>query len=303
MPFEPAQIDLTVDREFDRGGWAGSYAGDCVRAVDNPLSKKKTYREIVVRPGCSHRDGDRFAHKKSLAAKAKDDFKRFLDRELVENPGWGIFRKITIDPETVDTGRFVLRKKRHAARLKLSCPCVPPQIAALNIPWTGIIVQRVLISDFEICHLFVSEGHNFVGHHQRAPGTYAMAEVPELVCVAGKGIVGDRYFGFRENYKGQITFFQQEVHDELCARFGVWDRGPEVYRRNVITRGVCLNDLIGTEFELQGVRFFGKEECRPCYWMDSVFSSGAENALKGRGGLRAQILTGGLLQRTKRGKS
>jgi MOSC domain-containing protein YiiM len=156
-----------------------------------------------------------------------------------------------------------------------------------------------VVTDVEISHLFVSEGHNFVGHHQRAPGTYSMKEVPELICVAGKGIVGDRYFGFKDNYKGQITFFEQEVHDELCALFDVWNRGPEVYRRNVITRGVRLGDLIGAEFDLQGVRFFGKEECRPCYWMDFAFSSGAENSLKGHGGLRAEILTDGHLRCTK----
>jgi hypothetical protein len=67
----------------------------------------------------------------------------------------------------------------------------------------------------------------------------------------------------------------------------------------VITRGVHLNDLIGVEFEIQGVQFFGREECRPCYWMDFAFSPGAENVLKGRGGLRAEILKDGHLQRTK----
>ena len=154
-------------------------------------------------------------------------------------------------------------------------------------------------ADIEICHLFVSQGHNFVGHHQKPPGNHAMTEVAKIVCVAGKGIVGDRYFGFRDNYKGQITFFEHEVHEELCAQLGVWDRGPEVYRRNVITRGVHLNDLIGAEFEIQGVQFFGREECRPCYWMDFAFSSGAETVLKGRGGLRAEILKDGQLQRTK----
>jgi len=126
-----------------------------------------------------------------------------------------------------------------------------------------------------------------------------MTEVPEIYCVAGKGIIGDRFYEHQENYKGQITFFEKEVHDDLCQELSVWDRGLEVYRRNVVTRGVRLNDLIGVEFTVQGVRFFGKEECRPCYWMDFAFSSGANNMLKGRGGLRARILTNGHLQRTK----
>jgi hypothetical protein len=63
-----------------------------------------------------------------------------------------------------------------------------------------------------------------------------------------------------------------------------------------ITRGVDLNALIGNEFEVQGVRFRGTEECRPCYWMDQAFAPGAEKFLKGQGGLRATILTDGTLR-------
>jgi len=66
-------------------------------------------------------------------------------------------------------------------------------------------------------------------------------------------------------------------------------------RRNVTTRGVDLNELIGQDIELQGVRFLGMEECRPCYWMDRAFAPGSHEFLKGRGGLRAKILTDGKL--------
>src|SRR5262249_43663907 len=52
------------------------------------------------------------------------------------------------------------------------------------------------------------------------------------------------------------------------------------------------------EFELQGVRLFGTEECRPCYWMDRAFAPGAQEFLRGRGGLRAKILTSGRLRST-----
>jgi MOSC domain-containing protein YiiM len=71
---------------------------------------------------------------------------------------------------------------------------------------------------------------------------------------------------------------------------------PSLARRNVITRGVDLNDLIDQEFEVQGVRFFGTEECRPCYWMDRAFAPGTQEFLKGRGGLRARILSDGVLR-------
>ena len=51
-----------------------------------------------------------------------------------------------------------------------------------------------------------------------SPDTYLMIEVPMIECVAGRGIRGDRYFDFKNDYKGQITFFSLEVFDELCER-------------------------------------------------------------------------------------
>ncbi len=74
------------------------------------------------------------------------------------------------------------------------------------------------------------------------------------------------------------------------------DKGPGIFRRNVFCAGVDLNTLIGKEFEVQGVRFRGREECRPCYWMDTAFGPGAEHALRGHGGLRAEILSDGVLK-------
>ena len=67
-----------------------------------------------------------------------------------------------------------------------------------------------------------------------------------------------------------------------------------------MTRGVDLNKLIGQDFEIQGVHFHGTQECRPCYWMDRAVGPGAEEFLKGRGGLRARILTDGTLRSTAR---
>ncbi|HYY13976.1 MAG TPA: hypothetical protein VE758_06040, partial [Chthoniobacterales bacterium] len=71
---------------------------------------------------------------------------------------------------------------------------------------------------------------------------------------------------------------------------------PSLVRRNVIVRGVDLNGLIGENFEVQGVRFHGTGECRPCYWMNRAIASGAEEFLRGRGGLRATILSDGILR-------
>lgn len=147
----------------------------------------------------------------------------------------------------------------------------------------------------EILHLYISDGHNYVGHHGKPPGTNAVREVDRIECVANRGIKGDRFFDHKENFLGQITFFADEVYQELKQELAIQDRSPAAFRRNVITRGLDLNELIGREFEVQGLRFRGTEECRPCYWMNQAFGPGAEQAMRTRGGLRAQILTDGVL--------
>ena len=150
----------------------------------------------------------------------------------------------------------------------------------------------------EICHLYISPGHNFVGHHGQEPDVYPMIEVPMIECVAGRGIRGDRYFDFKDDYKGQITFFSLEVFDELCQVLGLRQQSPANARRNINIRNADLNELIGQDFDVQGVHFYGIEECRPCYWMDRAIASGAHEFLKGRGGLRAKILSNGNLRST-----
>src|SRR4030095_7903546 len=147
----------------------------------------------------------------------------------------------------------------------------------------------------EICHLYISRGHNFVGHHGREPDTQPMIEISEMECLAGRGIRGDRYFDFKDDYKGQITFFSIEVFDELCSAMQLQGCSPALARRNVITRGVDMNELIGMEFAVHRVLFLELEENRPCYWMNAAFAPGDHDFLKGRGGLRAKILSDGSL--------
>jgi hypothetical protein len=148
----------------------------------------------------------------------------------------------------------------------------------------------------KISHIFISPGHNFFGHHDKVAGEHPTIEVREVECLAGQGLMGDRFFGFKKNYKGQVTFFSSEVFADLCAKLGVVGKSPGVTRRNIIMRGVDLNSLIGKEFEIQGVRFEGVCECSPCHWMNEAIGPGAEPALHGRGGLRARILSDGVLR-------
>jgi MOSC domain-containing protein YiiM len=152
----------------------------------------------------------------------------------------------------------------------------------------------------EILHLFISPGHNYFGHHGREPEAFPLSEVDAIGCVAGCGIKGDRFFNYKPDYPGQVTFFADEHYQELCAQLDVYSKSPAVLRRNIITRGVDLGGLVGVDFEIQGVRFRGRQEARPCYWMDQAFAPGAELALQGKGGLRAEVLSDGWLHRTAR---
>jgi len=148
----------------------------------------------------------------------------------------------------------------------------------------------------KIRRLYISEGHNYFGHHGREPDSHPSVEQEQVQCVAGQGISGDRFFGYKKNYRGQITFFSWEVFEAMRAELNLPEVSPGLTRRNVIVEDADLNSLIGVEFEIQGVRFFGESECSPCHWMDRAFAPGAEHFLKNRGGLRARILMSGTLR-------
>ena len=147
-----------------------------------------------------------------------------------------------------------------------------------------------------IARIFISPGHNFFGHHDQPAGTHPTVELLEVECVAGKGLMGDRFFAYKDDFKGQATFFSWDVFEDVCCALSVTGKSPGVTRRNLITRGVDLNALIGRAFEVQGVQFLGVSECRPCHWMNEAIGPGAEKAMQGRGGLRAKILTDGKMR-------
>ncbi|RYD32375.1 MAG: molybdenum cofactor biosysynthesis protein [Verrucomicrobiaceae bacterium] len=117
-------------------------------------------------------------------------------------------------------------------------------------------------------------------------------------CVAGMGLRGDRYFGIKDDYKGQITFFDARVVGKIREKFALPGLSAAAFRRNVIVAGVDLSQWVGRRFTLQGVTFEGSEECKPCYWMDEAVAPGVEEFLKpdSGGGLRARILSNGVLK-------
>jgi MOSC domain-containing protein YiiM len=149
----------------------------------------------------------------------------------------------------------------------------------------------------QIRHLFIAAGHSYFGRHGQAPGPHPIQEVEQVECVAGHGLRGDRFFNYKEDYRGQVTLFDWGVFEKLRRDLSVPEASPGALRRNVIVEGADLVALIGNTFEVQGVRLQGIEECRPCHWMDGAIGPGAEAWLRGRGGLRCRILTDGVLVR------
>jgi MOSC domain-containing protein YiiM len=147
----------------------------------------------------------------------------------------------------------------------------------------------------EFQRFFVSPVHSFFGRRGLSAGGHPVSEVTSVRCRQGQGIEGDRFYGYRPDYQGQITFFSAEVLAELRAAFAAPALSAGVLRRNVLIAGTDPGALIGRRFSIAGVIFEGTGEARPCHWMDHAVAPGAEVWLRGRGGLRARILSDGLL--------
>lgn len=153
--------------------------------------------------------------------------------------------------------------------------------------------------DFTIHHIYVSPGHNYFGRPKDGPGAHPTHDVATAELRGGQGILGDRYFGVAAHFEAQITFVALEVFEAVVTEFGAANVSPAVMRRNVVTGGLNLNQLLGQEFTIDSghgtVRFLGTRPCSPCAWMDAMFAPGANRFLKGRGGLRARVLSDGRL--------
>lgn len=150
-----------------------------------------------------------------------------------------------------------------------------------------------------LTNIYISPGHDYWGRRGEGRLQHGICSVDEVECVAGKGLRGDRYFGYRPDFKGQVTFFEDENVEAIRTAFKLPALPASVFRRNLIVRGVGLKSWLGKRFVFQGVQFEGTQECKPCHWMDRVVDVGAESFMKSdfRGGLRAKVLTSGILRR------
>jgi hypothetical protein len=128
-------------------------------------------------------------------------------------------------------------------------------------------------------------------------------EASEVRAVVGQGLEGDRYFLGEGTFvkNGEIkprqetTFIEVEAIEAARNDYGVPLSLGE-HRRNIVTRGVPLNHLVGREFTVGDVRLRGLKLCEPCAHMESLSKPGVRKALTHRGGLRAQILKSGTIR-------
>jgi len=127
-----------------------------------------------------------------------------------------------------------------------------------------------------------------------------MVPVQEARAVPGKGLEGDRY-SFRQGtfFKPQpdreLTLIEVEAIEAMKGELNV-DYGLSDSRRNVVTRGVPLNHLVGKEFWIGEVKVRGLRLCEPCSHLQKLSHEKVLPGLVHRGGLRAQILTEGMIQ-------
>ncbi len=120
-----------------------------------------------------------------------------------------------------------------------------------------------------------------------------VTRVDEAEAVPGRGLAGDRYADgtgtFRSGRPGSaLTLIDAAVLDELGDGLD--------HRRNVVVRGTDLDALIGREFTLGGARCRGRRRCEPCSHLDRLNGGGVLRPLVHRGGLRADVLEGGVIR-------
>jgi MOSC domain-containing protein YiiM len=128
----------------------------------------------------------------------------------------------------------------------------------------------------------------------------AMEPVAAVKAIPGRGLEGDRYFlkqgtFFKPDPDFELTLIEAEALDAMKDEYKI-ELSPSESRRNVVTRGVPLNHLVGKDFQIGEVKIHGIRLCEPCSHLQALTGRQVIKGLRHRGGLRAQILTEGLLK-------
>ena len=129
-----------------------------------------------------------------------------------------------------------------------------------------------------------------------------LQSLDQVEAVAGRGLFGDRYFlkegsfSPKDGPDREVTLIEMEALEAL-AREDKLELAPVKSRRNLLTRGVPLNHLVDQEFKVGDVVLRGIRLCEPCGHLESLNFKGLITGLCHRGGLRAQIVRGGMLRK------
>ena len=120
-------------------------------------------------------------------------------------------------------------------------------------------------------------------------------EINEIEVLSSKGILGDRHFNEHKDYKGQITLIEKENIDYYNS-ISKSDIPYINFRRNIITSGIKLNDLVGKELFVGNVKIKVHRLCDPCkYLQDKLNDNNLVKKLVNKGGLRCQVITDGII--------
>ena len=127
-----------------------------------------------------------------------------------------------------------------------------------------------------------------------------MVAVAEAEAIPGKGLAGDRYFQQTGTFSKpqpdrELTLIESEAIESFASELGI-DYAAAAARRNVVTRGVPLNHLVGREFQIGAIRVRGLKLCEPCAHLAKLTDKSVLPGLVHRAGLRAQILSEGVIR-------
>ena len=151
--------------------------------------------------------------------------------------------------------------------------------------------------DVTIELLLASPLHRYEGRPSEGPRDATGPELHESVEVrAGLGIVGDRYFGQRAHRTASVTVMAVESIERIGTLLDRPGLDPADTRRNIIVRGLDIDEMRAEDFELGGILFRAHRPANPCAWMDVALAPGAFRALRGHGGMRCEPLTSGTLR-------
>ncbi|MET0501546.1 MAG: MOSC domain-containing protein [Candidatus Binatia bacterium] len=146
----------------------------------------------------------------------------------------------------------------------------------------------------------MAAGATVIAIHIASTGAAPMRAVTTAQAVAGKGLEGDRYYNKLGTYSNEtgsgreVTLIEIEAIEALKQDYGI-QLDPGQSRRNVVTRGVALNHLVEREFRIGDVVLRGTRLCEPCAHLEKLTVKGSMRGLIHRGGLRAEIVKGGVV--------